>query len=45
MCVGACYKVEKGMMAVLVPVAVGGGGSGFVSSEREENENKKIIKN
>ena len=45
MCVGACYKVEEGMMAVPMPVAVGSGGNGFVSSERDENENNKIIIN
>ena len=32
-------------MDVLVPVPVGCGGNGFVSSERDENENKKIIIN
>ena len=29
------------MMVVPMPVAVGSGGNGFVSSERDENENKK----
>ena len=28
-------------MVVPMPVAVGSGGNGFVSSERDENENKK----